>query len=116
MQCFCEAGFFGDIETRPSGLQVRTCSRASELQLDVAALDTFGEEYPRSWESPEQTFTAYAAPGNDTFEFAMKADTASWLALGLRSVGCAALPLTASCMNVGKMLYCNNTLSHRAHK
>lgn len=90
-QCFCQAGFFGDVVTRPSGMQVRTCTRASELTLDTAALDTFGEEgYTRSFDSPEGTFSAYVAPGNDTFEFAMKAQTTSWLALGMRSVGEAA--------------------------
>lgn len=91
MQCFCEAGFFGPVMTRPSGMQVRNCNRASELTLDAAAIDfdTFGEEYLRSLDSTSGSFSAYMNPGNDTFEFAMKANTTSWVALGLRSVACA---------------------------
>eukprot|EP00892_Ulva_mutabilis_P010891 jgi/Ulvmu1/8174/UM040_0071.1 len=97
-QCFCEAGFFGDVTTRPSGMQVRTCNRASELTLDTAALEweTFGEEYARSLDASGGTFSAYINPGNDTFEFAMKAQTASWVALGMRSVAAAdAVPAAA---------------------
>lgn len=91
VQCFCEAGFFGEVETRPSGLQVRTCTRASGYPVPTGAtFDNFLEGYNTTWDSPGGTFQAGVAAVNGTdVEMAMAAQTTSWVALGVRAVACA---------------------------
>ena len=90
VQCFCEAGFFGDVVTMPSGMQRRTCDRASTLTLDAATLtwETFGEDYNRSIPSASDNFAAHLNPGTTDVEFAMQGKTSSWVAMGRRSAGC----------------------------
>ena len=93
VQCFCEAGFFGDVVTMPSGIQRRTCDRASEAfgAMDIASIawDTFGEGYQRSLTSSADVFSGHLNPSDDTVEFAVQGKTTSWIAMGMRSVGCA---------------------------
>ena len=93
VQCFCEAGFFGDVVTMPSGLQRRTCDRASDAFADMdaasVAWDTFGEGYQRTLESTADVFIGHLTPGETSAEFAMQGKTTSWIAMGMRSVGYA---------------------------
>ena len=85
--------------TMPSGMQRRTCDRASEAfgDLDAASVEwaTFGEGYQRSLTSSADVFMGHLNPGVDTVEFAMQGQTTSWIAMGIRSVGCAPLALDA---------------------
>lgn len=94
LQCFCEAGFFGDVETRPSGLQVRTCTRASGYSvLAGATFDNFLDAYNTTLEAPSGTFKAGLAVVNVTdVELAMAAQTTSWVALGMRATACVPVP------------------------
>lgn len=87
VQCFCEAGFFGDVETRPSGLQVRTCSRASGYTVPTGAtFDNFLDAYNTTLEATGGTFKAGVAVVNGTdVEVAMAAQTTSWVAIGMRA-------------------------------
>jgi hypothetical protein len=88
VQCFCEAGYFGDIVIHPSGLQRRTCNRTSQLTLDAAAVtwETFGEGYTRTLESPGDWFKAHLTPNGESLEVAMQGKTTSWIAWGVRSL------------------------------
>ena len=90
VQCFCEAGFFGDVVTMPSGMQRRTCNRASTLMLDAATVtwENFGEDYNRSIPSTTDNFAAHLNPGETEVEFAMQGKTTSWVSMGMRSAGC----------------------------
>ena len=90
-QCFCRAGFFGDVEASATGLERRVCDRASQLALDVNALDSFGEGYERS-ELSTDTFEMFWTVSGDSIEVAVKAMTTSWLGVGWRSVECAPEP------------------------
>ena len=100
VQCFCEAGFFGDVVTMPSGIQRRTCDRASEAfgNMDIASVewDTFGEGYQRSLTSSADVFSGHLNPSAEAVEFAIQGKTTSWIAMGMRSVGCAPITLIAT--------------------
>lgn len=97
VQCFCEAGFFGEVETRPSGLQVRTCTRASAYTVPAnATFENFLDGYNTTWESGGGSYKAGIAVVNGTdVEMAMAAQTTSWVAIGLRAVAYAPEPLCA---------------------
>lgn len=91
-QCFCRAGFFGDVAASATGLERRVCNRATELVLDVNALDTFGEGYERS--ETTETFEMYWTVTGDAMEVAVKAMTTSWVGVGWRSVECVSRTLS----------------------
>eukprot|EP00892_Ulva_mutabilis_P012398 jgi/Ulvmu1/9530/UM053_0019.1 len=90
LQCFCEAGFFGAVETRPSGLQVRTCTRASDYAVPAGAtFANFLDAYNTTLEAPGGTFKAGVAPMGPSVEIAMAAQTTSWVAIGMRASAAA---------------------------
>lgn len=89
MQCFCEAGAFGNAVASATGLERRVCDSASALTLNTSNLVAFGSEHKNMKESPGKTFKVWWTVSESSIEVAMKANTTSWIALGWRSVECA---------------------------
>jgi hypothetical protein len=94
-QCFCEAGWFGAVSKSKSGMERRTCDKASALKIDTAKLDMFGSEYNRTEKSGP--FSMFWAVKGSVVEVAMVANTTSWVGVGWRSVdSTAASPASAA--------------------
>jgi hypothetical protein len=94
-QCFCEAGWFGAVSKSKSGMERRTCDKASALKIDTAKLDMFGSEYNRTEKSGP--FSMFWAVKGSVVEVAMVANTTSWVGVGWRSVdSTAASPVSAA--------------------
>ncbi|KAK9836584.1 hypothetical protein WJX74_003639 [Apatococcus lobatus] len=90
-QCHCQNGYFGPANVTASGrLPVRTCSRRSALAAassnDARGWAAFYSN--QSFSNPNNTYTVFWKIENGTttpyIEYAIWANTSSWVGLGLR--------------------------------